>query len=72
MCVENSWIAFQGVFSRGPTKSTLRLDDYAVKNAFTHISKMMKKFENVMEDLPIFLREVVDYFSKNQDSLVGR
>lgn len=35
------------------------------------IFKMMKDFEHVMQDLPIFLREAVDYCSENQHPLDG-
>lgn len=34
---ENAWTAFQNVLSRGPAKSTLRLDEYAVGGPFTHL-----------------------------------
>lgn len=68
----NVWVAFQKKLSVGPAKCSLNLEEHCPEQPLLLMSPMMKKYEKDLENLPIFLKEVVDYSSVNVKPLEQR
>ncbi|KAL2925409.1 DNA ligase 1 [Bienertia sinuspersici] len=65
---ENCWKAFQYALGNGPSKCSLRLDDYGWDEDFLYVSDFMQNYGLLMINFPKIIQEVVDYCSINEST----